>query len=172
MARRSRPTATDESFPRECHCGATLEDSLELAIHRTEEHDAPQANLAHLEAGEFETIVREADGLQDVIDEVGWSSEKTLRVIGMYDLGDALGRAEEPDVDEAPATTDGGPEADDSEPTTAEDYTEEPVEADTPSLDLADYGTSRDELGLLEKFTGGCRPISPGDAESAVKEVA
>jgi hypothetical protein len=195
--------ASDESFPRECHCGATLEDSLELAIHRTEEHDAPQANLAHLEAGEFETIVREADGLQDVIDEVGWSSEKTLRVIGMYDLGDALGRAEEPDVDEAPATIDGGPEADDSEPTTAEDYTEEPVEADTPSLDLADYGTSRDELvdalegsqaiyhvqrdlrldrdattelldelGLLEKFTGGCRPISPGDAESAVKEVA
>lgn len=192
-----------ESFPRECHCGVTLEDSLELAIHCTEEHDVPQAALGRLEAGEFEAIVEEADTLSDVVDEVGWSPEKTLRVIGFYDLGNAVGRGTETTVDEESAAADGGLETNDTEPAPVEEDTEEPVETDTETLDLADYGTDRDELvdalegsqtihhvqrdlnldrettteilselGLLEKMSGGGPPLTPRDAENAVKEVA
>ncbi|ELY70820.1 hypothetical protein C490_06002 [Natronobacterium gregoryi SP2] len=80
-----------ETFPRECHCGATLEDSLELAIHRTEAHGVPQSQFNNLEPGEFEAIVRDADSLQDIIDETGWSSTRTLRVMGIYGLGDVVG---------------------------------------------------------------------------------
>lgn len=188
-----------EPFPRECHCGVTLENSLELAIHRTEEHDVPQAALGRLELGEFKSIVEEADALADVVDEVGWSLEKTLRVIGSYDLDDAVGRGTETAVAEESAAADGGPETDDTEPAPVE----EPVETDTKTLDLADYGTGRDELvdalegsqtihhvqrdlnldrettteilselGLLEKMSGGGPPLTPRDAENAVKEVA
>lgn len=81
----------EETFPRECHCGATLEDSLELAIHRTEEHEVPQSTLDHLEPGEFEEIVEEADGLQDVLAEVSWSTERTLRMLGIYGLEEVVG---------------------------------------------------------------------------------
>lgn len=187
-----------ESFPRECHCGVTLEDSLELAIHRTEEHDTPQAALGRLEPGEFKSIVEEADALADVVDEVGWSPEKTLRVIGFYDLDDAVGHGAETTVAEESAAADGGPEPDDTEPAPVE----ESVETDTETLDLADYGTGRDELvdalegsqtihhvqrhlnldrettmeilselRLLEKMSGGGPPLTLRDAENAVREV-
>lgn len=147
----------DEMFPRDCHCGATLEDSLELAIHRTEEHGVPQAPLGHLEPGKFEEIVREAEGIQDVIDEVGWSSEKTLRVIGMYDLGDVVSAAPDTDDDvesveepEAATATDGGAATEtadgDSTPPVGQ-KADEPDGADAePALDLAEYGVDRDEL--------------------------
>jgi hypothetical protein len=81
----------EETFPRECHCGATLGDSLQLAIHRTEEHEVPQSTLDHLEPGEFEEIVEDADGVQDVVAEVSWSTERTLRMLGIYGLDDVVG---------------------------------------------------------------------------------
>lgn len=78
-------------FPRDCHCGATLEDSLELAVHRTEVHGVPQGTLDHLDPGEFEEIVRDAATLQDILDATGWSPERTLRALGVYGLADVVG---------------------------------------------------------------------------------
>lgn len=80
-----------KGFPRDCHCGATLEDSLELAVHRTEVHGVPQGTLDHLEPGEFEDIVRDAATLQDILDATGWSPERTLRALGVYGLADVVG---------------------------------------------------------------------------------
>lgn len=79
------------TFPRDCHCGATLQDSLELAIHRTEEHGVPQASLDHLEPGEFEAIVEDAASIQDIVAELGRSTERVLRMLGLYGLGDVVG---------------------------------------------------------------------------------
>jgi len=81
----------DGTFPRECHCGATLENSFELAVHRTEEHGAPQATLDHLEPGEFEEVVNAADSVGDVVDELGWSTERTIRALGVYGLEGFVG---------------------------------------------------------------------------------
>jgi hypothetical protein len=147
----------EETFPRDCHCGATLEDSLELAIHRTEEHGVPQAPLGHLEPGEFEETVRKAEGIQDVIDEVGWSSEKTLRIIGMYGLGDVVSAAHDTDDDvesveepEAATATDGGAATEtgdgDSTPPVGQKADESDDAGAEPGLDLAEYGVGRDEL--------------------------
>ena len=80
------PEPDEETFPRECHCGATLEDS-----HRTEEHEVPQSTLDHLGPGEFEEIVEDADGIQDVLAEVSWSTERTLRMLGIYGLEEVVG---------------------------------------------------------------------------------
>lgn len=138
----------DSAFPRKCHCGATLETSLELAIHRTEEHGVPQATLGHLEPGEFEETVRDADGIHDLVDAVDWSRERTLRMLGIYGIQDAIGGSDEDDgtVSQRPTSvtaTDGGPAAADgqsSNPSTT--ASTEP----TPALDLSTFGLTRQEL--------------------------
>ncbi|PSQ44458.1 hypothetical protein BRD17_04025 [Halobacteriales archaeon SW_7_68_16] len=146
-----------ETFPRDCRCGATLEDSLELAIHRTEEHGVPQALLGHLDPGEFEEIVREAEGIQDVIDEVDWSSERTLRIIGMYGLGDVISAAPGTDNDvesveepEAVTATNGGAATETGDGDSTAPVGQKADESDDagaePGLDLAKYGIGRDEL--------------------------
>ena len=85
------PEPDEETVPRDCHCGATLEDSLELAIHQTEEHEVPQSTLDHLEPGKFKEIVKDADSVQDVVAEVSWSTERTLRMLGIYGLERVVG---------------------------------------------------------------------------------
>jgi len=79
-----------DTFPRDCHCGATLQDSLALAIHRTEKHGVPQATLGHLEPGEFEAIVEDAESVKDIVDELGRQPEWVLRVLGLYGLDDVV----------------------------------------------------------------------------------
>lgn len=142
----------EDTFPRECHCGATLNDTFELAIHRTEEHGVPQSTLGHLEPGEFETIVREADGIQDVVDDVGWSRGRTLRALGIYELTDVVGEHEDIEEQSEPAevatVTDGGAGASvaESPPPTEQlpEQSEEPDDAD--AFDPGEYGLDREDL--------------------------
>lgn len=149
----------EETFPRECHCGATLEDSLELAIHRTEEHEVPQSTLDHLEPGEFESIVEEADGLQDVVAEVSWSTERTLRMLGIYGLEEVVGAGDRElsdvtDVEfegvDAGAGADGESEGEaDAQRQAADggqDVATSGESSESATIDLDALGVSRDEL--------------------------
>ncbi|QLG63045.1 hypothetical protein [Halorarum salinum] len=189
-----------EGFPRECHCGATLNDSLELAIHRTEEHGVPQATLDHLEPGEFEAIVRDAEHIQDVVDDVGWSRERTLRVIGVYGLGDVLGDVEDGE-DPSEESEESGASEDTDEDGQVPDQTTEAVSTDR--VDLSRYSIDRedlvdaltgaqtlhhvqrdlgldrkttseilDEIGLLEQLSAGRSPIALREAQDAAQGVA
>lgn len=143
-----------ETFPRECHCGATLKGSLELAIHRTEDHGVPQSQFDNREPGEFEEIVRDADSVRDIIDETGWSSTKTLRVLGIYGLGDVVG----PDgiefsdlgdyefdgvatVSETPNDP-AGDEADEADDASTADRPEQRVANDGGAVAFQDYSAS------------------------------
>ena len=153
------PEPDEETFPRECHCGATLEDSLELAIHRTEEHEVPQSTLDHLDPGEFEEIVEEADGLQDVLAEVSWSTERTLRMLGIYGLEEVVGSGDRElsdvtDVEfegvDAGAGADGESEGEaDDQPQAADggqDLATNGEGQESASIDLEELGVSREEL--------------------------
>jgi hypothetical protein len=82
---------TDDTYPRDCHCGATLQNSLELAVHRTEEHGVPQERIGHLEQGEFEAIVQDADDIAEIAEAVSFGIEKTMRMLGVYGLADVVG---------------------------------------------------------------------------------
>jgi len=76
---------------RSCSCGETFADSLEYRIHRTEDHGKPQGTLGHLEPGEFEETVNDVGGVQELGDELGFSTERTLRILNVYGLEDAVG---------------------------------------------------------------------------------
>jgi hypothetical protein len=152
-------TEPEETFPRECHCGAALEDSLQLAIHRTEEHEVPQSTLDHLEPGEFESIVEDADGIQDVVAEVRWSTERTLRMLGIYGLEEVLGTGDRElsdvtDVEfegvdagtgaggESEGEADGQPQAADGGQALATNGGGQ----EAATIDLEELGVTRDEL--------------------------
>ena len=76
---------------RSCSCGETFADSLEYYVHRTEDHGKPQQALGHLEPDEFEETVNDVDGVQELADELGFSTERTLRILNVYGLEDAVG---------------------------------------------------------------------------------
>jgi len=92
-------------FPREC-CGETHDDALAWAIHRTEAHDTPQATLGHLEKGEFEEHVNEAETIGDLREAVGWSNERLFRALNIYGLADVVGPSG-PDIVDVDAGDDG-----------------------------------------------------------------
>ena len=151
------PEPDEETFPRECHCGATLEDSLELAIHRTEEHEVPQSTLDHLEPGEFEEIVEDADGIQDVLAEVSWSTERTLRMLGIYGLEEVVGTGDRElsdvtDVEfegvDVGDTADGESERGDQRQAAdgGQDRATNGGGQEFASIDLKELGVTRDEL--------------------------
>lgn len=131
------PAESDKKYPRECECGTVCEGRLEYDVHRVEEHGAHRAGYP--DPGEFETIVEEAESLPDIQDATGWSSEKSLRMLGIYGLMDAVGGGDvtlsdlsEFEFEGIDADGAGDPElqddrAEDPEPTVATDGQGEPV---------------------------------------------
>jgi hypothetical protein len=77
-------------FPWVCSCGVVCETQLERDIHRTEAHGAPQKRLNSLEQGEFAELVREADSVKELAESLDCSTSRTLRILGTYDLEDAV----------------------------------------------------------------------------------
>lgn len=158
-ATESEEEASSETFPRTCHCGASLDDSLELAVHRTEKHNVQQSQLDHLEAGEFEEIADEADSVLDLADELGWSRKKTMSVLGIYGRND-FGIDVDDFIGGSTAATDGGEHSgddrsddvddveDDGDSDDSDDDHDDGIEddGDTDGVDLQEYGVGRREL--------------------------
>lgn len=99
----------EREWSRCARCDTSFDDTLEYAIHRTEQHDAPQSELGNLEPGEFESIVEDADSFPEVVDAVGFSSERVLRMLGIYGFEDfvadidgmtSAGPAPDPEVEQ------------------------------------------------------------------------
>lgn len=77
--------------PAQCgDCGRSFDGTLERNVHRVEEHGHFLAEHP-LGPGEFQETVADADGLEDIADATGFSSEKVLRLLGIYGLEDVVG---------------------------------------------------------------------------------
>jgi hypothetical protein len=70
-------------------CDAEFDSNLAYALHRTEVHGTPQRTVDNLEPGEFAERVAEMDSIVGLADDLGWSTERVLRTLGAYGLGDA-----------------------------------------------------------------------------------
>lgn len=145
----------DQANPLSCSCGATLDDSLEYAIHRTEDHEKTRYDLGHLEPGEFGEIVEAAADVQDVVDAVGFSTERVLRMLAIYDLDEVVGPSDvevsditdvdfDGVVDDAPAEDD---EPDDDAPD--DDRQPETPAAGTPDGGAVAIGSSTVDGGSV-----------------------
>jgi len=84
-------------YPRTCSCGVVCGNSLERAIHRTEAHRVPRSELGSLQPGEFKTLIAQSDTVPELADALGWSCERTLRVLGIYGFEDAITGGNLPD---------------------------------------------------------------------------
>ncbi|QLD84588.1 hypothetical protein HWV23_02305 [Natronomonas halophila] len=78
------------SYPWVCRCGVVCSNAFEKGIHRTEAHGVPQARLDYLEPGEFQEKVDDASTVSELAENLGWSTERVLRALGIYGFDGAV----------------------------------------------------------------------------------
>lgn len=62
---------------------------LESKVHKLEEHGS-SPGYPDMDPGEFEAAVEATDGFVELRDHLGWSTERTARWIGVYDVFDEV----------------------------------------------------------------------------------
>jgi len=77
-------------YPWVCSCGVVCQTQLEREIHRMEAHGDPQTRLNSLKQGKFVDLVRKVDSVTGLAESLDCSTNRTLRILGIYGLKGAV----------------------------------------------------------------------------------
>lgn len=99
---------SDTDCERCAECQALDGNSLEFAVHRTEAHGASYEMLNRVQPGEFEAAARAADSVPDLADTLGFSNQRVIRLLNIYDLDVGVDDATEPAGDPDWVATEAG----------------------------------------------------------------